>query len=170
MLLLGKYKEPHVGSDQILLLSEFRSDMLLRVKKTPAFSPHKESDVTEDAHMGWACSLHHRSEIQRVPERQRIKRPHRDQQGGPRGPCHTLGRESPPSCSPEQAVLPLSPPRLTPTSKSLQQAFPTPHLRAQTNQAVAYLLPVFHLIRSNYSHGISWVSLLIGAQHRNAAA
>lgn len=107
MLLLGKYKEPHVGSDQILLLSEFRSDMLLRVKKTPAFSPHKESDVTEDAHMGWACSLHHRSEIQRVPERQRIKRPHQDQQGGPRGPCHTLGRESPPSCSPEQAVLPL---------------------------------------------------------------
>lgn len=106
MLLLGKYKEPYVGSDQILLLSEFRSDMLLRVKKTPAFSPHKESDVTEDAHMGWACSLHHRSEIQRVPECQRIKRPHQDQQGGPRGPCHTLAmRVYPPAHQNQQFCL-----------------------------------------------------------------
>lgn len=72
-----------------MLLSEFRYDMLLRVRKTPAFSPHRESDVTEDAHVVGPVVYITDQEIQYVPECQRIKRLPQEQQGGPRGPWYT---------------------------------------------------------------------------------
>lgn len=45
MLLWEKYNEPHVGSGRILLLSEFKSDVLLRVRKHSGFQGRLSSEL-----------------------------------------------------------------------------------------------------------------------------